>query len=251
MPVIPPSYVGRRFFALKGNDVEGFLAARDQFIETLEPNGVFAGDNLVTWGKTLGFLREAAFVDSLNKQTTQSSERSAVWRTHTLVWAARQVNGLAGDFVECACYRGTTARIVTDMVGLEGRKYWLYDLFDHDETMPHHAMPAHSAKLFNEVRARFPEPNVVVTQGRVPDVLQDVAPESVALLHLDLNNRDAEIGVLELLWDRIVPGGIVILDDFGWIMYAAQHNAEREWFAARGYPILELPTGQGMVVKRP
>ena len=44
-------------------------------------------------------------------------------------------------------------------------------------------------------------------------------------------------------------GGVLILDDFGWIAYRAQQVAEVAWMAERGYHILELPTGQGMVIK--
>jgi O-methyltransferase len=185
------------------------------------------------------------------EQTRSGPERGSVWRVHTLVWAARQTASLDGDFVECACYRGSSARVVADLVGLEGRRYFLYDLFEHDDSMSHHAMPEHSATLYEHVRARFPEQNVIITKGRVPDTLSVAAPEKVAFMHLDLNNREAEIGALEILWDRIVPGGILILDDYGWRGYADQHEAEKAWFADRGYHILEMPTGQGMVVKRP
>jgi hypothetical protein len=246
-----PSYIGRAFFGLK--DFDAFKAARDTMLEEVKwDHGVFASDNLITWERTLGFLREPRFVDAFNRNTRSGgAERGAVWRSVTLVWAARQAERLEGDFVECACYRGSSARTVADMVDISQRRYFLYDLFDHDQTMPHHSMPEHSAKLYDEVRARFPEPNVIITQGRVPESLAIAAPEKIAFMHLDLNNMEAEIGALEVLWDRIVPGGVLVLDDYGWLAYSRQHFAEKKWFLERGYPILEMPTGQGLVVKRP
>ena len=48
-----------------------------------------------------------------------------------------------------------------------------------------------------------------------------------------------------------MPSGIVILDDYGWLVLRSQKDAEDEFFARRGYQVLELPTGQGLVVKRP
>ncbi|WP_231236897.1 hypothetical protein, partial [Escherichia coli] len=78
---------------------------------------------------------------------------------------------LEGDFVECACYKGTTARIVCDAVDFSyhpDRHYNLYDLFDHDPSQPHHAMPEHSKQLFSWVTQRFADlPNVTVSQGKV------------------------------------------------------------------------------------
>lgn len=245
-----PSFIGRSFFGIL--DGGKFIAARDAMLdEIIHKQTVFASDNLITWGKTLGFIRDPEFVAAVNANTRSGTERGTVWRVNTLVWAARQVAELEGDFVECACYRGSSARTVADLVDISKRRYFLYDLFDHDETMPHHTMPEHSATLYAEVRARFPEPNVIITQGRVPESLEIAAPDKIAFMHLDLNNMEAEIGALEKLWDRIVPGGILVLDDFGWVGYANQFHAETKWFAERGYSILEMPTGQGLVVKKP
>lgn len=248
MKLQAPSFMASTFYGIRqGADI--FEAIRGIFRTLNSTAGSFAGDNMVVWGRTLGFMQDKAFVESVHRNTRSGAERGTLWRLVTLVWAARQAQALDGDFVECACYRGSSARIVTDMVGLEGRRYFLYDLFDHDETMPHHSMPEHSKTLYDEVRARFPEEGVVITQGRVPDSLSIASPERIAFMHLDLNNRDAEIGALEVLWDRIVPGGILILDDFGWSGYKAQHTAEVAWLKERGHHILELPTAQGLVIK--
>lgn len=245
----PPSYVGKAFFGLKNPDT--FVRARDEMLSEIKWDaGIFASDNLITWERTLGFLRDQPFVDAINRNTRPGAERGSVWRTVTLVWAARQAQPLDGDFVECACYRGSSARTIADLVDLSNRRYFLYDLFDHDETMPHHSMPEHGSELYQHVRGRFPEPNVIITQGRVPESLAVASPEKVAFMHLDLNNMDAEIGALEVLWDRIVPGGILVLDDFGWLAYNRQHWAEKSWLAERGHPILEMPTGQGLVIKQ-
>jgi O-methyltransferase len=46
-----------------------------------------------------------------------------------------------------------------------------------------------------------------------------------------------------------VPGGVIVFDDYGWWQYRTQKQAEDEFMRARGYDILELPTGQGLVVK--
>ena len=73
-------------------------------------------------------------------------------------------------------------------------------------------------------------------------------PEKIAFAHIDMNNAPAEIGALEAIEDRLVPGAVIVLDDFGALPYRAQHVAETEWFAKRGVPVLELPTSQGLVI---
>ncbi len=244
------NYRGSVFFAI--SDKERFARGLDEMLAAVMAGGIFTGDNLISLSKNMGFLDDAPFVQAMHKHAGTSAERSMIWRLAVVAWAAREGMRREGDFVECACYKGTTARIVCDYLdfGQSGRRYYLYDLFEHNPGMPHHAMSAHSQELYAETQARFADlPNVVVTQGAVPDVLHSVAPEKIAFLHIDLNNAEAEIGALELLFDRMSPGAILILDDFGWVYYHQQHRVETEWFAARGYRVLELPTGQGLVIK--
>jgi hypothetical protein len=52
------------------------------------------------------------------------------------------------------------------------------------------------------------------------------------------------------LFDRVVPGGVIVFDDYGWKLFEKQKEAEDIFMKARGYEILELPTGQGLVIKR-
>ncbi len=231
-----------------------FIKGIQQAINQLAlQDGIFAGDNLFTYQRNLGFLEDEKLMAGYHRHATTTVEQSLLWRIAIVAWGA--FNGLRrdGDFVECACYKGTTARIVCDYLDFAARQdkhYYLYDLFEHDQSMPHHSMPEHSAQLYEEVKQRFTDfPNVTVTQGRVPEVLERVAPEKIAFMHLDLNNADAEIGALELLFDRMVPGAVLILDDYGWLAYRAQKAAEDPWLEKRGYRVAELPTGQGLVIK--
>lgn len=216
--------------------------------------GVYAGDNLFTYSRNLSFLEDEKLMTAFQRHVTNDIERAILWRTAVVAWGA--FNGMRlgqGDFVECACYKGTTARIVCDYLDLAQhpeRRYYLYDLFEHDPSMPHHALPEHSQGLYAWVKARFSSiPNVIITKGHVPDVLHEVAPEKIAFMHIDLNNAESEVGTLELLFDRMLPGAVLILDDYGWRGYRPQKEAEDPWFAARGYRVLELPTGQGLVIK--
>lgn len=215
--------------------------------------GIFAGDNLFTFHRNLSFLDDEKFMTAFNKHASTDVEKSILWRLHTVAWGAFNGMRLDGDFVEIACYKGTTARIVCDYLNFAAhpeRSYYLYDLFEHDTSMQHHSMPEHGQTLFQQVKQRFSDtPNAIVTQGKVPDILAEVAPKKIAFMHLDLNNADAEIGALEVLFDRMVPGAVMVLDDYGWLVYREQKLAEDPWLAKRGYRIMELPTGQGLLVK--
>jgi hypothetical protein len=83
----------------------------------------------------------------------------------------------------------------------------------------------------------------------VPDSFSEALPERIAFLHLDMNSSNSEIAALDILFDRVSPGGAIVFDDYGWLSYQAQQHAEDAFMAERGHRILELPTGQGLVIK--
>jgi O-methyltransferase len=47
-----------------------------------------------------------------------------------------------------------------------------------------------------------------------------------------------------------VPGGLVVLDDYGWNHYPRQQTSADAFFASHAHRAVELPTGQGLVIKR-
>ena len=244
------NYLSKMFWG--PSNYSEFIKGIQLAINQLAPQGIFTGDNMFTFGKNLSFLDDERFITAFTRHVETEAEKSVIWRMNTLCWAARQSLRIAGDFVECACYKGMTARIVSDYVDLGNtdKQYYLYDLFEHSSGMDHHEMPEHSEDLYERVKHRFADlPQVLVTKGFVPDVLHQIAPDKIAFLHLDLNSVSAEIGVLELLFDRVSTGGIIVLDDYGWLAYRAQKEAEDTFFEERGYRVLELPTGQGLIVK--
>ncbi len=231
------------------------LAAIGEIGDATRSN-LFAADCLVTWAKTMGFLEDTKFVAAVNASMTgdsfnDRSMRGTVWRSHIMCWAARQGLSVAGDFVEAGCYAGDTALVImryTDFAQT-GRAYWLYDLFDNDGKFTQF-IPQHTGGLYERTVARFAgDPSVHIIKGRLPDSFSDGMPEAVALLHIDLNNAPSERAVLEQLWDRMSPGGVIVFDDYGWVQYRQQKLAADAFMAERGRMIMELPTGQGLAIR--
>ena len=237
---------------------------------------VFWGDRMLTIDKSAGFMNEPAFrtafakIHGSHQYDQYRSESTIAWRMHTLIWAARQALSLPeGDFLECGVFKGDMAWMVADVTNFvaSGREFHLYDSFEGfdpaittDEDFPSmtglmdFANRIYSAEgLWEGVQARFaPLPNFHVHKGFLPGTLErDGFPDKIAYLHIDLNVARAEIECLDRLFDCVVPGGMIVFDYYGWKVYHRQKDAEDAFFAKRGYWIMELPTGQGLAVKRP
>jgi hypothetical protein len=238
-------------------------------------HGIFWGDRMLTLDKAAGFLSDPAFaaaweqVRGAHDYDQYDEAQSIAWRLNTLVWAAKTALRLPeGDFVECGVFQGDMSLVTLLASGLlgSGRHLHLFDSFDGidparlvegeyagfgnyvEMANSHYRKPG----LYEGVAARFaPYPQVSVHKGFLPESLEGRAPDRIAWLHIDLNAAKPEIDTLSVLFDRIVPGGLIVLDDYGWLPFKAQRDAEDIFFAERGYAVLELPTGQGLVVKRP
>jgi O-methyltransferase len=215
--------------------------------------GVHFADNLFAWGRNLSFLDDPAFVRAMDQNAESDADRAIIWRRYVLACAGYHCLQLPGDFVECGVYTGVGVKTVVDYLGgtAFAKTFWAYDLFVHDPGMAHHAMPEHGAALEERVRAKFAAyPQVRVVKGMIPEVFAGQSPKAIAYLHIDLNEAPAEVAALDALFDRIVPGGLVVLDDYEWSGYRKQKLAEDPWFEARHYRVFPLPTGQGIVIKR-
>jgi O-methyltransferase len=236
-------------------DQEFFRTALSRFQRIF--GSIFAADNLMMFQRTLGHQRDRRFMQVLEARARTRQERSLELRLNTLVWAAKHALHVPGDFVECGVWRGFCSSVIVDYLDFTtvAKKFYLYDSFSgipagfdsegHDH--PAFAEPG----LYEKVCGLFAQyGNVVVVRGAVPASFAEALPEQVAFLHLDMNSSKSEIAALEVLFDRVSPGGVIVFDDYGWLAYRAQQLAEDAFAAERGYAILEMPTGQGLLLKR-
>ncbi|MFH6784844.1 MULTISPECIES: TylF/MycF/NovP-related O-methyltransferase [Methylobacterium] len=215
------------------------------------------GDNNIIIGKTCSFLHDSKLITAINRHSTTEQEKSLVFRLNTLVWAVDNAMKIEGDLVECGVWKGFLFRVLAEYFDFEktDKKMWLYDTYAgiprKYDTEKHDHPVLHEENLFEKVVLRFRSyDNVNVVRGQLPAILEHKSPRAISLLHLDLNSSRAEIETLDAVFDRISPGGMIVFDDYGWSAYRAQHDAEKEWAAKRGYRILEMSTGQGLLVKR-
>ena len=87
-------------------------------------------------------------------------------------------------------------------------------------------------------------------RGILPGTLSQVKFGRIAYLSMDLNNAAPEKAVIEQLWDRLVPGAMIILDDYGWTECKAQYDMWNAFARRVDHHIAPLPTGQGLLIKR-
>jgi O-methyltransferase len=196
---------------------------------------------------------------------------TGVARLKSLIDAVRYcVNGeLPGTFAECGVWRGgavLTMLLTLQELGRDDRDVYLYDTFEGmTEPTPHDVSrydePARAtwerarregerpwsgffgADVFDEDGVRklllatgYPERRLHFVRGPVEETLPDSAPPELALLRLDTDWYESTRHELEHLYPRLCPGGVLIVDDYGY--WEGARRAVDEYFSGAPAPIL-------------
>jgi O-methyltransferase len=135
-------------------------------------------------------------------------------------------NKIDGDIVECGVWEG--GHIIMARMLSPKRVCWAYDTFagmtqpgEFDITRGgRKGMAGKSAvplaRVIDNCR-RFDvyDHQIRFVVGPVEETLQQVRPEKIALLRLDTDWYSSTKAELEHLWPLLVPGGYLIVDDYG------------------------------------
>ena len=211
------------FYGIPPEKIPDFRQAMD-ILATVYPASIYGNDMLITIGRNLSFRSDEWFMNSFNSSAHSDQQKSLLWRLHVLTWAAKNALNLDGDFVECGVLKGFCSEVIRKYIQFQEipKQYFLYDTFSGlpEETsteVERNQYPSYQKiegdELYREVCEKFSAyNNVRIIRGIVPNSFEEAVPRKIAFLHLDMNFEKAEILDLERLFDKLVPGGIVILD---------------------------------------
>ncbi|MBC7893498.1 MAG: class I SAM-dependent methyltransferase [Sphingobacteriaceae bacterium] len=181
------------------------------------------------------------------------------WRIYLLCWAADQVKHLPGDFVACGVFSGFCDRAIIEYVDFAklGKTYFLMDTFeglDPRYSTPEEVKNQHRytevSGMYEQVQETFRAFPVHIIKGAIPDTLPLADTEQICFLSIDMNTARPEVEALSYFWPKLVPGAVVILDDYGFPGHEAQKHAHDEFARSVGETIFTSPTGQGVLVKK-
>jgi hypothetical protein len=229
------------------------------------PDYVYEADGLATvyftpflgdreWTRAYGEMAEEWYPDVPNFDIR--------WRMWILTSVARQVRGLPGDISEFGVYRAGCARMVLGTVGLEeGTRYHLFDTFGgipDSQLTERERREGYEGRLSDTsvdyVRSRLADWSeaLVFHAGDVFETIPAAGIEELSLVHMDLNASAPTKVALEFTYPRLVPGGVIVFDDYGWnaVSYE-QRDVIDEFCRPLAENVIALPSGQALLVKLP
>ena len=232
----------------------------------VEPFPSYHGDSMKLYSRNVGFLKDISFQNSyqlgMNSGHKFGGNLDIYYRVYTACWALSQATHLEGDFVECGVNTGILSLAAMNYVNFNAidKNFYLFDTYcgipdDQGLDIEKNNVNRHNESYFDcyeLAKQNFSIfPRAILVQGKVPESLTYVNIDKISYLSIDMNLAYPEISAGEYFWDKLVPGGIILLDDYGFESHEAQQTAWDEFAKARGIKVLNMPSGQGLLIKPP
>ncbi len=207
------------------------------------------------------FDLEPEFVALFN--ACRADTMTSIERMYALYQATRHVidRNIPGDLAECGVWRGGSVMLMAStLLSLRctDRTIWLYDTFngvtppadDDVQEMsgrkasdilaerersvadPFWGIASRSLVETNLARTGYPLDRFRFVEGDILSTLPATAPDRLALVRLDTDWYASTRHELQHLYPRLSPGGVLIIDDYGY--WRGARKATDEYFAATG-----------------
>ena len=182
-------------------------------------------------------------------------------RSFTLFKAAQAAAGLPGQLAECGCRMGKSTHFILAGTGIDsGKKIYIFDSFEglseptkNDDTGSGNSAWDSGDLATDEMALKnnlnMYEHMVSVHKGWIPDRFDDIKDVQFSFVHIDVDLYQPTADSLMFFYERMVPGGLIICDDYGSLLCPGAKTAFDEFFDDKPELILELPSAQAIVVK--
>jgi hypothetical protein len=200
-------------------------------------------------------------------QRCRAQTMTSVERLYALYKAVEYLaaHDIAGDFVECGVWRGGSVMMMALALLARRAPARVLHCFDTFTGMPppgdadiRHADGAPAAAILaaaprdadslywaaspletvqhNLATTLYPPQDIRYVKGRVEDTVPAHLPERIALLRLDTDWYASTRHELIHAYPRVVPGGVLIIDDYGF--WRGSRRAVDEYLAETGARLL-------------
>jgi O-methyltransferase len=175
-------------------------------------------------------------------------------RLQVLHQFARATANLPGDAAEVGVYRGGTAYLLATIFAIKNKRLRLFDTFngipDLVDSIDLHRQGDFSDVSISTVAQYLREfDNIVFHPGVFPDSL---TPEADAVrysyIHVDADIYRSVFDSCTFFYPRLVQGGMMLFDDYGFVTCPGVRKAVDEFFADKLHKPVYLPTGQALVI---
>lgn len=166
---------------------------------------------------------------------------------------------LEGNLAECGTYKGGTAFLIAYTMGNHVNKdksLYLFDTFTGMPSIADKRRDNHKEGDFGETSLENVQSYLSIYdfvkffQGIIPETFESVQDNKFCFVHIDVDLYPTTLHCCQFFYSRMVNGGIMIFDDYGFPGYKfAEKRAVDEFFSDKPESPISLRTGQCIVIK--
>jgi O-methyltransferase len=183
-------------------------------------------------------------------------------KLYLLQQLCRQTLELEGDILEAGCGSGGSSRLMLDCLLRQTvqKRLWLLDTFagyqkiDRDHDGSHVQINQCRHNSYEDVKRLLANDSVAVNliKGLIPATLADVKTNKICFAHIDVNLYEPTLAATEFCLRRLVPGGIMVFDDYCWPATYSARKAIDEACGAFGQTVIAVPEStQAFLIRLP
>jgi O-methyltransferase len=216
------------------------------------------GTHINDWEMFIPFSDDRDIQDFLHELISKGGYTLvSVDRLYVLKTMYLQAMNLPGEVWEAGTYRGGTAFMFRRFEQQKAAIPATIRLFDTFDGMPEtdplrdvHAAGDFGDTSLAQVRQLIGEhPWVHYHPGFIPATFRGLEANRIRFAHIDLDIYEAIVAASHFMYPRMVPGGIMVYDDYGFFTCPGARDAVDEFFADKPEKPLVLSTGQALVMK--
>jgi O-methyltransferase len=175
-------------------------------------------------------------------------------RLYMLYSIALMSSQLDGDWAEIGVYRGGTALLLS-LVKPSNRRIHLFDTFEGmpktDSKRDIHLKGDLEDTSLHKVRSLLSDfSEVNFHPGFFPETTDGLEGNLFSLVHVDADIYLSVLDSCKFFYPRLVNGGVLIFDDYGFRSCPGAKEAVREFCDSHNTREIYLPTGQALLWKR-
>jgi O-methyltransferase len=205
----------------------------------------------------------APWKSDLAFQATLSDVRDNTVVDHYRLWElwnlTHQLSHTPGDILEVGVWRGGSGCLMAKRSRLDqsGSTVFLCDTFsgvvkasENDTAYVGGEFADTSLELVAELARSMNLDNVDIRQGMFPDDAgADLSARPIKLCHIDVDTYESAKTVSEWAWKKLVVGGVIVYDDYGFFDTPGVTRAVNEQVGQPDRRVLHNLNGHGIVVK--
>ncbi|WP_020409612.1 TylF/MycF/NovP-related O-methyltransferase [Hahella ganghwensis] len=212
------------------------------------------------YNRKLWWHKDHAFMDMWNGFPEASNKIHE--RRYVLYNLTKSLTNLEGDTAECGAFRGGGSYIILSALSDSTAQHHIFDSFEglsdpaevdaptEDDTYEWKAGDLWTDESVVIKNLSLFKDRIKIYKGWIPERFSEVSDKKFRLIHIDVDLYQPTLDTLSFFYERMVPGGMIVCDDYGFETCPGATKALDDFFRDKTESVIHLTTGTAFVIKR-